>query len=161
VRRLLFCLLPLPLLGVAVVASPLHAQTTTLTLSGSSIAFQPRTAADYDAGYITATSGVTFTVAAPALEDLTRTTTVKIRASSSSLGGTEPIGNLEWRREDLSTWTPITGSDAIVESRTLDPALGVNNPWSNTIYFRIRLAWPDYGASAKSANYVITLSQTL
>jgi hypothetical protein len=148
-------------LGMPVLTSSLRAQQTTLTLSGSAIVFPVRTAADYDGGYVTATSVVTFTVAAPFLQVLTRTTTVSIHASSASLGGGKPIGDLEWRRGDLSTWTPITGSAVTVETRTLNPLLGTNNPWSNTIHFRIRLAWTAHGANAHAANYVITLSQTL
>lgn len=79
------------ILGMTVVTSSLRAQQTTLTLSGAAIVFPVRTAADYDGGFVTATSAVTFTVAAPFLQVLTRTTTVSIRASSASLGGGRPI----------------------------------------------------------------------
>lgn len=148
------------ILGVMVATAPLGAQATTLTLTGSSLTFQPRTAADLDAGIITATGVVTFTVAAPAGQTLTRTTTVAIHSSSANLGGTKPLSDLEWRRGDLSTWTAITTSDVTVESRVINVGTSSNNPWSNTINFRLRTAWTGTGGTSMStANYVITLSQ--
>jgi hypothetical protein len=37
----------------------------------------------------------------------------------------------------------------------------LNDPWSNTIFFRMLLDWTRDAPGTYSANYVITLSQTV
>jgi len=38
---------------------------------------------------------------------------------------------------------------------------GANDPWSNTIFFRMLLNWTTDAPATYSGNYVITLSQTV
>lgn len=145
-------------LALALCASPLAAQRTTLALAGGTVTFAAPTAADYDAGFINSPTGVTFTV--DATTGLNRTTTISIRSTSASLGSGKPIGELQWRRADLATWTAMTLTDAQVEQRVV-VLLVSNDPWSNTIFFRMLLNWTTDRPALYQANYRITLSQTV
>ena len=70
------------------------------------------------------------------------------------------IGDLQWRRSDLATWNSITQTDAQVEQRIVIRN-GLNDPWSNTIFFRMSLNWTTDSPATYTANYQITLSQTV
>jgi hypothetical protein len=146
------------LLALVLFASPVAAQKTILTLAGGAITFPAPTAADYIAGFVDAATGVIFTLNAQT--GTSRTTTIAIRSSSANLGGGKVIGDLEWRRSDLATWNPITLTDAQVEQRVVVRSTS-NDPWSNTIFFRLVLNWATDAPATYSANYVITLSQTV
>jgi len=76
------------------------------------------------------------------------------------MGGGKIIGDLQWRRSDLATWNAITLSDAQVEQRIVINK-GLNDPWSNTIFFRLKLNWTTDAPGTYSANYQITLAQTV
>ena len=148
-------------LAVALFASPLTAQPapkTILTLTGGTIAFAAPTADDYDAGFKDSPTGVTFTVNAQT--GASRTTTILIRSTSASLGGGKAIGELQWRRSDLAVWNSITLTDAQVEQR-VQIRNGLNDPWSNTIFFRMLLNWTTDPPATYTGNYVITLAQTV
>jgi hypothetical protein len=146
------------LLALVLFASPVAAQKTILTLAGSAITFPTPAAADYIAGFVDAATGVTFTLNAQT--GTARTTTIAIRSSSTDLGGGKVLGNLQWRRSDLATWNSITLIDSQVEQRVLIRGVS-NDPWSNTIFFRMLLSWTTDAPATYSANYVITLSQTV
>ena len=146
------------ILALALFASPLAAQKTILTLSGAVITFPAPTAADYVAGFVNSATGVTFTLSAQT--GTSRTTTVSIRSSSLNLGGGKVIGDLEWRRSDLATWNNITLTDAQVDQKIVVRGV-LNDPWSNTIFFRMLLNWTTDAPATYSGNYVITLSQTV
>jgi hypothetical protein len=145
-------------IAMALLASPLAAQKTSLTLSGGTITFPAPTAADYINGYVNSTTGVLFTV--NSVNGVTRTTTVSIRTTSANLGGTKSIADLMWRRSDLATWTSISLADAQVEQKTVINKV-LNDPWSNTIFFRMNLNWATDAPATYSASYTITLSQTV
>jgi hypothetical protein len=127
-------------------------------VTGGTVAFPVPTAADYIAGFVDASTGATFTI--NSLNGLARTTTISIRSTSASLGGSKVIGDLQWRRSDLANWNSITLADAQVEQRIVINK-GLNDPWSNTIFFRMLLSWTSDGPATYSANYQITLSQTV
>lgn len=148
-------------LSLALLASPLAAQNpaTTLTLTGGTITFPAPTAADYVNGFVNSTTGVLFTVNATA-GNQTHTTTVMIRSTSATLGNGKLLSDLQWRRSDLATWNTITLADATVEARTVRRNT-TNDPWSNTIFFRMLLSWTDDPPATSTANYRITLSQTV
>jgi hypothetical protein len=145
-------------LALALFASPLAAQKTILTLAGGTITFPAPTAADYIAGFVNSATGATFTLNAQT--GASRTTTVSIRSLSASLGNGKVIGDLQWRRSDLATWNSITLTDAQVEQR-VQVRSGLNDPWSNTVFFRMVLTWTTDAPAAYSGNYQITLSQTV
>ena len=148
-------------LSLVLFASPLTAQFTftSLTLSGQTITFPAPTAADYINGFVTST-GVTFTVKNVFSNQGAHTTTVLIRSTSANLGGGKVLGDLQWRRSDLATWNGITAVNAQVEQRVLI-ANTQNDPWSNTIFFRMLLNWATDAPATYTANYTITLSQTV
>ncbi|HTD82762.1 MAG TPA: hypothetical protein VK648_03125 [Gemmatimonadaceae bacterium] len=145
-------------LALVLVASPLAAQKTILTLTGGTITFPAPTAADYIAGFVNSTTGVTYTV--DAQTGTSRTTTISIRSTSADLGNGKVIADLEWRRSDLATWNSITLTDAQVEQKVVIRG-ALNDPWSNTIFFRMVLNWTSDAPATYSANYQITLSQTV
>ena len=145
-------------LALVLCASPLAAQKTILTLTGATITFNAPTAADYIAGYIDSPTGVTFTLSAQT--GASRTTTVSVRSTSASLGGGKVIGDLRWRRSDLAAWNSMTLTDAQVEQR-VQVRNGANDPWSNTVFFRMLLNWTTDPPATYSANYQFTLSQTV
>lgn len=134
------------------------AQTTTLTIANGTVTFPAPTAADYVNGFVNAATGVTFTI--NATKGASRTTTIAVRATSASLGNGKLIGDLQWRRSDLANWNDITLTDAQVEQRVVVRNT-LNDPWSNTIFFRMKLNWTSDAPGTYSANYQVTLSQTV
>jgi hypothetical protein len=146
------------LLALVLFASPVAAQKTTMTLTNATITFPAPTATDYINGYVDAATGVLFTI--NSASGVQRTTTASIRSTSASLGGGKVIGDLQWRRSDLATWNSITLTDAQVEQRIVINKT-LNDPWSNTVFFRMFLNWTTDAPATYSANYVITLSQTV
>lgn len=145
-------------IALALLASPLAAQKTSLTVTGGTIAFPAPTAADYINGFVNSTTGVLFTM--NSVSGATRTTTVSIRTTSANLGGGKSIADLQWRRSDLATWSSISLTDAQVEQRVVVNK-GLNDPWSNTIFFRMNLNWATDAPATYSGSYTITLSQTV
>ena len=145
-------------IALVAAASPLAAQKTSLTVTGGTITFPAPTAADYIAGFVNSTTGVTFTI--NSTNGVPRTTTVSIRSTSASLGNGKVLGDLQWRRSDLATWSSITQTNAQVEQRIVVNK-GLNDPWSNTVFFRMLLNWTSDAPATYTANYQITLSQTV
>ena len=149
------------LVALTLAAAPAAAQNprTDLSLTGGTITFPAPTANDYVAGFVNSTTGATFTVDA-VNGNVSHTTTVLIRATSASLGGGKVIGDLQWRRSDLAIWTSITVTNAQIEQRVQVRNV-LNDPWSNTVFFRLLLNWTTDAPATYSANYQITLSQTV
>jgi hypothetical protein len=139
-------------------AAPLTAQKTDIAVTGGTVTFPAPTVTDFVNGYVDATAGVTFTI--NATTGTSRTTTVSVRSTSANLGGGKLIGDLQWRRSDLATWNSISLTDAQVEQRIVIRN-SLNDPWSNTIFFRMVLTWATDAPGTYSGNYVITLSQTV
>jgi hypothetical protein len=144
--------------AIGLLASPLAAQKTSLTLTGGTITFPAPTAADYINGYVNSTTGVLFAV--NGINGGSRTTTISIRTTSANLGGGKSIADLQWRRSDLVTWNSISLTDAQVEQRIV-VSKGLNDPWSNTVFFRMNLNWVTDAPATYSGSYTITLSQTV
>ena len=145
-------------LSLVSLASPLAAQKSNLTVSGGTITFPAPTAADYVAGFVNSATGVTFNV--DAQTGASRTTTILIRSTSAGLGNGKVIGDLQWRRSDLATWNDVTLTDAQVEQRVVIRN-GLNDPWGNTIFFRMKVGWATDPPGTYSATYELTLSQTV
>lgn len=130
---------------------------TLLTVSSNVVTFAPPTAADYGNGSVNAADGVTFVVATTN-GNQTHVTTILIRAIADKLGNGKDIGDVQWRRADLPTWNTLTLTNAQVEERVQVPR-GLNDPWSNTILFRVLLAWNRDAPAIYAATYEITLAQ--
>jgi hypothetical protein len=144
------------LLALLCFASPLPGQTTTLALSGNIITFPAPTATDFVNGYVYS-SGVLFTVDATSNSGQANVTTIAIKSTSANLGNGKILADLQWRRSDLATWNTITLANVNVETRS-QTFNGANDPWSNTIFFRMKLTWTTDAPAAYTANYTITLS---
>jgi hypothetical protein len=137
-------------------ASPVAAQSTTLALTGNVITFPAPTATDYVNGFVYS-SGVLFTVNATSSSGQANMTTVAIKSTSANLGNGKVLADLQWRRSDLATWNTITLANVNVETRS-QTFNGANDPWSNTIFFRMKLTWTTDAPAAYTANYTITLN---
>ncbi len=147
------------LAGILLSTTPVAAQDTRLTLSGTTaITIATPTAADYSAGWKASATGVTYTV--DALSGGSRTARILIRAGCSDLGAGKPLADLQWRRSDLGTWTSITNSDVLVEQKIMVTSL-LNDPWSNTIFVRMLLDWVNDEPNPYQCDMKITLTQTV
>lgn len=152
-------------IGVAITmvgfALPAAAQNpaTSLTVTGGTITFPAPAATDYLNGYVYSAGGVGYTIDATS-GGQSHTTTIRIKATSPNLGNGKAITDLEWRRSDLTGWVPISLTDTQVEQKVM-VRNGLNDPWSNTIFFRLKLTWATDAPATYAANYQITLSQTV
>jgi len=130
-----------------------------LTLTQTPNVFPAPAVADYNAGVIQNPTGIVYTIAATGGPSTNRTSIVAVRASSASLGGGKALSDLEWRRADLGTWNAMTTADVTVESRTIRKN-GLNDPWSNTLFLRMHLAWTSDAPATYSTGLVFTLTVT-
>lgn len=136
-----------------------------ITLSAVTITFPTVTEADYDAGAVSSTTPITVTFDArknggPGGGTTQRTSTISIRATSTTLGGTKPISDLQWQRNGAGAWTSLTTSNATVESRQY-VFNGLNDPWTVTVYFRTLMSWAnDPPATYAAATVEFTLTVT-
>ncbi|MEP6745306.1 MAG: hypothetical protein ABJB33_07385, partial [Gemmatimonadota bacterium] len=118
---------------------------TFLVTGGSPVAFPNATEANYDAGLVGATAMLGFSMSLGGGGGaVSRTGILSIRAASAAMGGTKPIGDLQWRRSDLATWNSLTPSDVVVQSLPMIRG-GLNDPWTNSIAFRTLLSWANDG----------------
>ena len=153
--------LPLALLATSV-AGTAHAQKLTLTLTGGSpIAFPAPTETDYDNTFVPATAALGFTLdlLGGGGGGVNRHGILSIRAASSVMGGTKPIGDMQWRRSDLATWNSLTTADVQVESRAMVRNT-TNDPWSNSILFRVNLNWANDGPATYTPTIILTATLT-
>ena len=134
-----------------------------LTLSSITIGFSAVTEANYDAGFVAASNSITFTFdaskAGGSASGVQRTSIVSVRATSATMGGTKSVGDLQWRRSDLGTWNSLSTTDATIESRQF-VFNGLNDPWTNTVFFRTLLNWTTDTPAAHSATLTFTLTVT-
>ena len=161
----------LPLALTMGVARSAEAQTAVLTLSGGPVSFAPPTGADYAAGWIYNPgypgTGVTYTLdITKGAANTTVTTTISVRAATSTLGGpagiAKPIGDLQWARADQMAWTSLTTANVLVESRQMQKNK-LNDAWANTLLWRVRLGWladPPGTYATGPTGIVVTLSLT-
>lgn len=161
-RRLAMALIAFLLLALpASVAA--QAVKNRLTLSSITIGFPAVTEADYDAGFVAASNSITFTFDAskaggPA-SGVQRTSIISVKATAATMGGTKSVGDLQWRRSDLGTWNSLSTTDATIESRQF-VFNGLNDPWTNTVFFRTLLNWTTDTPAAHSATLTFTLTVT-
>ncbi|HUF26637.1 MAG TPA: hypothetical protein VMM18_06620 [Gemmatimonadaceae bacterium] len=159
--RLLAILAALGLLAVR----PASAQQRefTFTLTGGPLVFTSASAADFAAGHALHPTGFAFLV------DITGNapppqvfqTTVAIRGTTPTLGGNgKPLADLEWSLgSPAGPWMPFTATDAVVESRPVQRNR-LNDPWGNTVFVRMLLAWANDGPATYAAGIVVTLTVT-
>ena len=147
------------------VARPVSAQNRRfdLTLTGGPLAFAIPTAVDFSAGFALHPTGLTFQVdvANNAHPNTLFETTVSVRATSPTLGANgKPSSDLEWSLgAPAGPWTPLSLADTPVETRTVRRNR-LNDPWTNTLHFRMLLEWATDGPATYSTGIVVTLTVT-
>jgi len=130
-----------------------------LTVTGAPVTIPAPVPADYNAGFVIDPTGLAWTVNVTGGASTNRTSIISIRSTSANFGGGKALSDLQWRRADLAAWNSVTGVDVTIESRPIKKN-GINDPWSNSIFFRSLLSWTADPPSAHSANLVITLTVT-
>jgi hypothetical protein len=139
-------------------AAPTAAQKYMMNVTaGNPVAFVAPTEADFDAGFKLATANLAFNVDSKNGAAVLRNTTVSIRAAAGVMGGSKPIGDLQWRRVDLATWNSLTTTDVAIESRDV-VRNGLNDPWGNSVEFRVVLDWATTPPATYAPGLVLTLT---
>lgn len=147
-------------LGILAFAPAARAQgRTTIAVTGGPVAFPTPTAADYDAGFILATAPLVFTVDASGGPATQRTATVAVSGTSATLGGAKPLSDLQWRRADLGAWNGLTLGGLNVEAHPM-VRNGLNDPWTNSVYFRMLLSWAATPPGTYTTGITLTLTVT-
>ena len=150
---------------LACLALPASAQARrfTFTLTGGPLLFPVPTAADFANGVAVHPAGLTFLVDLDnrGSPNAVMTTTVSIRGTSAVLGGSgKPLSDLEWSLGSTAgPWTPLTTSDIAIESRPVQKN-AANDPWGNTLHFRMRLGWTTDAPATYSTGIVVTITVT-
>ena len=147
----LLCVLPL---------MSARAQSTDFQLSAGSLAFPTPTVANYTTWPPSATGPVTDSVPVSFTVDrvqqtTTRITTVLLRCTGAT--GIKGCADIEWRSNSNASWQALTLVDSEVETRTVIP-LVLNDPWTGTLWFRVRLDWNDPAPSVSTSSIALTLS---
>jgi len=140
-------------------APPVEAQQFRFrVLAGNPVAFPIPTEANFDAGFVLATDAIDFDVDARTGASILRSSSVSIRATSGVMGGSKPIGDLQWRRADLGgAWTSMTTTNAVVQSMNIRRN-ALNDPWSNSIEIRVLLDWTTTPPATYTPGLVLTLT---
>jgi hypothetical protein len=150
------------LLLLLVTAGIAEAQRLRLTInSGAPIAFPAVTEAHYDGGSVPASAALAFTVQLSGGAAATlRTGIVSIRAAAAVMGGTKPIADMQWRRNDLGVWNSLTIANVTVESRQMRRTPALNNPWSNSVLLRTLLSWANDPPATYTPTVILTTTLT-
>jgi hypothetical protein len=137
-----------------------HAQVI-ISLAGGPVNFPTPTGTDFAAGSVAATASMTFTVdqtGGPA--GTQHTTYVYISAASATLGGGKALADLQWSSaNNPGVWTSITTSNVLIESRPIKRN-GINDPWTETVSFRMLLHWASDAPATYGVGLVFTLTVT-
>jgi len=137
------CAVLAPLLGVPL---PLCAQTTTLTVSSTTLTYASPAVADYTAGFICAGSvTVTATAAATSRRDSLFVRLTSAAAIPSNVAGvTKALSDFQWNTN--AAGCAATTGWAAVPGQTSAPALlgfmtYVNASFNRQVFFRLLLNW--------------------
>jgi hypothetical protein len=128
-------------------------RTVTLSLSGNAATQNP-TLADYDAGFVTDATPLTWTATINGpRNNCTYTATVSMRASNSTIGNGKSIANVSWSAGEA--FTTLTTSYVQIGTATLTSS---SRSESGTLTFRIQLDWTDESASYNGAGLQFLVS---
>lgn len=142
------------------VSTAARSQSTTLTVSATTVTFASPTAADYVAGYLYASPNISATIQPTTGTTNDRNSLLYIMTSSANLGGSKPVSNLEYKCTAGSTWTQMTTTNVLIAQNRTGVG-GPNSPWSCILQFRIKLAWTsDLNGATFAATLVTTLTTT-
>ncbi len=135
------CLLVIGVLCASALALP--AQTVTLTTTGASTQMANPTLADYAAGSMVQATPIGYTLRLNSgRAGCTYTVLVGVRASTSILGGSKPVSDLQWAT--TGGYTAMTTTNATVATHTLRTT---STTASGNITLKILLNWTDTATS--------------
>lgn len=128
-------------------------RTVTLAISGNAATQNP-TLADYEAGFVTDATPLTWTATVNGpRSNCTYTTTVSMRASSSTIGNGKSIADVSW--SSGGAFTELTTSYVTIGTATLTSG---TRSASGSISFRIQLDWTEESASYAGAGLQFQVS---
>lgn len=127
---------------LALVDAPLAAQRTRLTIAGWPLTAASTSGADFEAGAVQLGSTTILVDSRSNNPPLSpRTTGVYVRClPACPRTGTLPLAGLQWRRDDQVSWTSLTTSDILIETRAITHN-GLNDPWTRSMQWRYVLNW--------------------
>lgn len=137
-------------------ASAQSSRSVTLSITGGNTATQNPTRADYDAGFVTDQTPLTWTarVNSPR-NNCTYNARVEMRATSSTIGNGKSVSSVSW--SDGGAFTQLTTSYVTIGTAALTS--GSRND-SGTLTFRIQLDWTEESASYAGAGLQFRVSAT-
>lgn len=148
------------LFGSGLCTGVAHAQPTDFVMSSAPITLPSPTLANFASWPASAPGPVTDSVAVPFTVTRrgggnSRITGVHIRCTN--VVGGKSCADIEWRYGSSGPWQSLTLSDVTVDSRFVIPGL-FNDPWSGTVWLRVRLDWNDPAPSIMTSGIALSLS---
>ena len=145
--------------ALALESSRVQAQATQLVLSSGALLFPSPKLSNYQNIPVGATTPVSDSVSVAFTVDRIadaywRFTTVKLRCVLVT--GAKPCTDVQWRYQGTATWQDVTTIDTTVDSKWVIPNF-INDPWSGTIWLRMKLSW----TSDAPATYAATMAVTV
>jgi hypothetical protein len=131
-------------------------RSVTLAVTGANTSIQNPTRADYDAGFVTDATPVTWTATVNSPRtNCTYTATVQMRATGSTIGNSKSIADVTW--SNGGAFTALTTSYVTVGTAALTSGTRSS---SGTLTFRIALDWTEESASFNGAGLQFLVSAT-
>lgn len=114
-------------------------RSVTLSVTGASTRMQSPTRADYEAGYVTDATPLTWTATVNSPRtSCTYTATVSVRATGTTIGNGKSIADVRW--SNGGTYTALTTTYATIGTVALTSA---TRSRSGTLTFRTLLDWSE------------------
>jgi len=137
-------------------ASGQQSRTVTLAITGGNVATQNPTRADYDAGFVTRATPLTWTatVIGPR-SNCTYNATVQMRATSSTIGNGKSIADVRW--SNGGAYNTLTTSYVTIGTGALTSG---TRSRSGSLTFRILLDWTEEDASFNGSELQFLVSAT-
>jgi hypothetical protein len=137
-----------------------QAQTTDFVMSSAPITFPSPTLANFSTWPASATGPVTDSVAVPFTVTRSGAGTIRITdvlIRCTSVVGGKSCADIQWRYGASGPWQSLTMTNVSVDSRWVIPGW-INEPWSGTVWLRVRLDWNDPAPSVMTSGIALTLS---
>ena len=114
-------------------------RSVTLSVTGASTRMQSPTRADYEAGYVTDATPITWTATVNSpRSNCTYTATVQVRATGSTIGNGKSIADVQW--SNGGNYTALTTSYATIGTAALTSG---TRSRSGTLTLRTLLDWTE------------------
>jgi hypothetical protein len=137
-------------------ASAQSSRSVTLSITGGNVATQNPTRADYDAGFVTDATPLTWTATVNSpRNNCTYNATVQMRATSTTIGNGKSIANVRW--SNGGAFTTLTTSYVTIGTAALTNG---TRSRSGSLTFRILLDWTEESASFNGTGLQFQVSAT-